>query len=92
MPTLSDAEPCIVAEVVTELAKYRGTSFDKAAKAHTFARAALIGPAFKARLAEIYPRPEARRATNEPPHLWRRSRCSSGASSGTPNERAQQLR
>jgi hypothetical protein len=31
MPTLSDAELCIVAEVVTELAKYRGTSFDKAA-------------------------------------------------------------
>jgi hypothetical protein len=39
MPTLTDAELRMVAEVVTELARFRGTSFDKAARGHTFARA-----------------------------------------------------
>ena len=47
-------------EVVTELAKYRGTAFDKTSKGTTFARAAMIDPAFNARLAEIHRRLEAR--------------------------------
>ncbi len=37
----------MVAEVVSELAKLRGTSFDKAAIGFRFARAALIDPKFK---------------------------------------------
>ena len=37
------------------------------AKAHAFARAALIDPAFKARLAEICRRLEARRANRDAP-------------------------
>jgi len=64
MPVLSDAELRIVAEVVTELAKYRGTGFDKTSKGTAFARAALIDPAFKARLAETHRRLEARRKTD----------------------------
>ena len=40
MPTLTDAELRMVAEVVTELALFRGKSFDKAAKGYAFARAA----------------------------------------------------
>jgi len=59
----------MIAEVVTELARFRGTSFDKVAKGHTFVRAALIDPAFKARLAEVHRRLEARRATNLPAKL-----------------------
>ena len=66
MPVLSNAELRMVAEVVTELAKYRGTAFDKTSKGTAFARAALIDPAFKARLAEIHRRLEARRATGIP--------------------------
>ena len=56
----------MIAEVVTELARFRGTSFDKVAKGHAFARAALIDPAFKVRLVEVHRRLEARRATKEP--------------------------
>jgi hypothetical protein len=66
MPVLTDAELRIVAEVVTELAKYRGTTFDKTSKGTTFARAAMIDPAFKARLAEIHRRLEARCKTDIP--------------------------
>ena len=64
MPVLSNPELRMIAEVVTELAKYRGTAFDKTSKGTTFARAALIDPAFKARLAEIHRRLEARRKTD----------------------------
>ena len=66
MPVLTEAELRIVAEVVTELAKYRGTAFDKTSKGTTFARAVMIDPAFKARLAEIHRRLEARRKTDIP--------------------------
>ena len=69
MPVLTDAEMRMVAEVVSELAKLRGTSFDKAATGFTFARAALIDPAFKARLAEVHRRLEARRSTALPTKL-----------------------
>ncbi|HXP73684.1 MAG TPA: hypothetical protein VN823_06010 [Stellaceae bacterium] len=62
-PVLTDAELRIVAELVTELARFRGTSFDRLAKGQTFARAALIDPAFKARMAEVHRRLEVRRAT-----------------------------
>ncbi len=69
MPTLTDAELRMVVENVTELAKYRGRSFDKAAKGASFARAALIEPAFRAKLAEVHRRLEARRNTNLPPKI-----------------------
>ena len=66
MPTLTDAELRMIVEVVTELAKYRGTAFDKAGKGTAFARAAMIDPAFKARLVEIHRRLDARRNTDIP--------------------------
>jgi hypothetical protein len=69
MPTLSHAELRMVAEVVTELAQSRGTAFDRVAKGEAFARPALIDPAFKVRLAEVYRRLEARRATDLPAKL-----------------------
>jgi hypothetical protein len=69
MPMLSDAELRMVAEVVTEIARFRGRSFAKNTKAHTFARAALIDPKFKAKLAEVHRRLEARRATDLPRKL-----------------------
>ncbi len=69
MPTLTDAELRKVAEVVSELAKYRGTSFDKAAIGFSFARAALIDPAFKAKIAEVHRRLEARHKTDLPRKL-----------------------
>ena len=56
----------MVAEVVTEMAKRRGRSFDASTFAVTLARAALIDPAFKARLVEIHRRLEARRKTDMP--------------------------
>ena len=69
MPVLTDAELKMVAEIVTELAKHRGQSFDQAAKGEAFAHAALIDPTFKAKLAEVYQRIEARRATKIPDRL-----------------------
>jgi hypothetical protein len=69
MPVLTDAELRMVSEVASELAKLRGTSFDKAATGFTFARAALIDPAFKARLAEVHRRLEACRSTKLPAKL-----------------------
>jgi hypothetical protein len=69
MPTLSDPELRMIAEVVTELARFRGTAFDRVAKGNTFARAAILDPAFKARLAEVHRRLEARRATDLPAKL-----------------------
>jgi len=69
MPTLTDAELRMVADVVTEIARFRGRSFTKNTKAHTFAQAALIDPAFKAKLAEVHRRLEARRAADMPRKL-----------------------
>ena len=75
MPVLTDAELKMVAEIVTELAKHRGRSFDQAAKGEAFARAALIDPAFKAKLAEVYQRIGAQRKSRI--GCWCRSgRCS----------------
>ncbi len=51
---------------MSELAKLRSTSFDKATIGFRFARAALIDPGFKAKLPEAYRRLEARRSTNFP--------------------------
>jgi hypothetical protein len=65
MPGLTDADLLMVAEVASELAKLRDTSFDKAATAFTFA-AALIDPAFKARLTQVHSRLEAQRSTKSP--------------------------
>ena len=66
MPTLSDAELRMIAEVVTEFATFRGSAFDKVAKGHALARAALIDPAFRARLSEAHRRLDVWRATKEP--------------------------
>jgi len=66
MPVLTDAELKMVAEIVTEMGRSRGTSFDRSAKGVTFARAALIDPGFRARLAEVHGRLELWRATKEP--------------------------
>ena len=69
MATLSDAEFRMIAEVVAELAKHRGTTFDASAQAVTFAHAAHADAVFKARLAEIARRIRARRNTDMPRHL-----------------------
>jgi hypothetical protein len=69
VPVLSDSELRMVTEVVAEMARFCGTSFDKSAKGYAFARAALIDPAFKARLAEVHRRLMARRSTNMPGKL-----------------------
>jgi hypothetical protein len=69
MPVLSDSELRMVAEVVAEMARFRGTSFEKTITGTALARAALIDPAFKANLAEIHRRLEARRATDLPRHV-----------------------
>jgi hypothetical protein len=68
MPGLTDADLLMVAEVARELAKLRDTSYDKAATGFTLA-AALIDPAFKARLTEVHRRLEAQRSTKSPRHL-----------------------
>ena len=59
----------MIAEVVTELARFRGSAFDKVAKGQAFARAVLIDAAFKERLVEVHRRLEARRATDLPAKL-----------------------
>ena len=64
MPVLTDTELRMVAEVVTEMCKQRGPSFDGTAKGVAIARALLIDPKFKASLAEAYRRLEARRQHN----------------------------
>ena len=66
MPALTDAELRMVAEVVSEMARFRGRSFAKNTKDYTFARAALIDPSFKAKVAEVHRRLQARRATDMP--------------------------
>ena len=88
MPVLTNAGLRMIAEVVTELAHFSGTSFDKIAKGQAFARAALIDPVFKERLVEVHRRLEARRATDVPAKLLGahrtalprpRTRCRGGA-------------
>ena len=69
MPVLSDSELRMIAEVVAEMTRFRGRSFGKSAKGYAFARAALIDPAFKARLAEVHRQLVARRSTDMPPKL-----------------------
>jgi hypothetical protein len=52
--------------MVTEFSCFRGPAFDRVAKERAFGRAALIDPAFKARLVEVHRRLEARRANDTP--------------------------
>lgn len=56
----------MIADVVAELAKYRGTTFDASAQAVAFAYAAHADAVFKARLSEIARRNRARRKMNRP--------------------------
>jgi len=65
MPALNDAEIKMVAEIVTGMARSRGSAFDKAAKGADLARAAMIDPAFKARLADAHRRLDVWRVVKE---------------------------
>jgi hypothetical protein len=65
MPVLSDTELRMVAEIVTEMARSSRVPFDGAAKGAALARAALIDPAFKARLSEAHRRLDVWRVTKE---------------------------
>ena len=66
MPVLSYAEYKMVAEIVTELARSRSrTTLESAAIAADFAQAALIDPAFKARLTEVHRRLDVWRVVKE---------------------------
>ncbi len=69
MPMLSVEELRMVAEVVGELAKYRGKAFNRVATGSALARAAFVDPAFKAKLVEIHRRLEVRRKTDIPRKL-----------------------
>ena len=66
MPVLTDAELRMVAEIVSEMARLRGATFDGAAKGAAFARAALINPVFRARLSEVHQRLDVWRVIKEP--------------------------
>lgn len=69
MPMLNVSELRMVAEMVDELAKHRCKTFNKLATGSMLARAALVDPAFKAKLVEIHRRLEARRKTHIPRKL-----------------------
>jgi hypothetical protein len=61
MTVLSDKELRMIADIVTEMSKYRGPTLDKEAKNVAFGRAALLDPDFRARLAEVHRQLGARR-------------------------------
>ena len=54
----------MIAEVVQEIGRNRGNSFDGLSKALTFERAVLLDPQFKAHLADAYHRISTQHATN----------------------------
>ena len=56
----------MIAEIVVEMAKYRGRSFDAKPVGVTLGRAALIDPDFREQLADVHRRIEERRATKLP--------------------------
>ena len=64
MATPNDTQLRMIAEVVSECAKYRGTSFDT--RAEGIARAAVIDPRFRARVAAVHRRLEAQYAADIP--------------------------
>jgi hypothetical protein len=66
---LKDAELKMAAEIVFEIAKGRGRSFDTRAMALKLCRAALVDQGFRARLAEVHRRLEVQRASMEPRRL-----------------------
>lgn len=66
MPSLTDIELRMVTEIVIEMAKYRGRSFDKEAMGLMLARAALIESDFRDRLADVCRQIEAHRMTKLP--------------------------
>jgi hypothetical protein len=66
---LADADLRTIAEVVAEMAKHRGATFDTGAQAFAFARAMQADPNFKAQLANVARRIVARRETTMPRHL-----------------------
>jgi hypothetical protein len=61
---LTDWDLRTIAEVTSEMSKFRGAGFDAHAQALAFARAAQVDADFRARLAEIARRIEARRGVN----------------------------
>ncbi len=66
MPILTDAEWRMVTEIVMEMAKCRGRSFDMEAVGVTLGRAALIDEDFRDRLAGVYRQIQAHRMTKLP--------------------------
>ncbi len=66
MPSLTDIELRMVTEIVFEMAKYRGRSFDRKATGATLARAAIIDTDFRERLADVHRQIEARRMMSLP--------------------------
>ena len=64
MATLNDTELRMIAEVVAEYARYRGSSFRT--RHEGIARAAVIDRAFRARLAGVHQRLESQRPANMP--------------------------
>ena len=66
MPVLTDAELRIIAELGDRAAEIARHRLRQDQQGHIFARAALIDSAFKARLAEIHRRLEARGKTDLP--------------------------
>jgi len=69
MKPLEDAELRMAAEIVAQMAKGRGRSFDARATALMLCRAALADPSFRARLAEVHRRLQVQRASKEPRRL-----------------------
>ena len=58
-----------IAEVTAEMAKYRGLTFDAHTQALAFTRAAQVDADFRAQLAEVARRIEARRSMKMPRRL-----------------------
>jgi len=66
MKPLEDAELRMAAEIVLEMAKGRSRAFDRRAAALAFCRAAIADAGYRAKLAEVHRRLEARRKTDLP--------------------------
>ena len=56
----------MLAEILSEMARSRGASFDKSAKRLAFARAALADAGFRAKIAEVHRRLKAELAAGTP--------------------------
>ena len=73
-----------IAEVTSEMAKFRGAGFDAHAQALAFVRAAQVDADFRGRLEEVARRIEARRGMKMPRKLFVSLAPPSAISSATP--------